>query len=183
MVFLSGSGWIRGFLLSHGCLAFPGIQWRQVYEEDPDRGGLHLAGQGGHEEEGGELAQAVCQLHSDQPLSSSPRTRRFSSLPGSWVSDAWFIKTSERKVNSRVGNGDRFNFQFFTPTFTFFSFFFFSSCESQLCYGAVVVVCVWTSVKWSGWFTDENDFSFSLQCTFERFISKTTHSQKADCGD
>lgn len=74
MAFLSACGWIRGFLLSNGSLAFPGIQRRQVHEEDPDRGGLHLAGQGGHEEEGGELAQAVCQLHSDQPLSASLRT-------------------------------------------------------------------------------------------------------------
>lgn len=88
MALLSGCGWIRGFLLSNGSLAFSGIQRRQVHEEDADRGGLHLAGQGGHEEEGGELAQAVCQLHPDQPLSSSPRTQRFSrsaALPGSGV--------------------------------------------------------------------------------------------------
>lgn len=75
MALLSGScGWIRGCLFSNGSAAFPGIQRRQVHEEDPDRGGLHLAGQGGHEEEGGELAQAVRQLHSDQPLRSSTRT-------------------------------------------------------------------------------------------------------------
>lgn len=53
--------------------AFLGVKWRQVHEEDPDRGSLHLAGQGGHEEESGQLAQVVCQLHSDQPLSATPK--------------------------------------------------------------------------------------------------------------
>lgn len=75
MAFLSGScGLIRGCFFSNDSAAVPGIQRRQVHEEDPDRGGLYLAGQGGHEEAGGELAQAVCQLHSDQPLSASART-------------------------------------------------------------------------------------------------------------
>lgn len=53
MAFLSGCGRIKRFLFFNGSLAFPGIQQRQVHEEDPDRGGLHLAGQGGHAEEGG----------------------------------------------------------------------------------------------------------------------------------
>lgn len=147
MAFLSGCWWIRGFLLSNGSLAFSGIQRRQVHEEDPDRGGLHLAGQGGHEEEGGELAQAVCQLHPDQPLSSPPRTWRFSRSAASQSSDVRFIKTSERKVNLRVGEGKRFNVQFYLYlTFTFF-----------VCYGAVVVVCVDVSqvarmVQWQSCF-------------------------------
>ncbi len=28
--------------------AVPGVKWREVYEEDPDRRGLHLAGHSGH---------------------------------------------------------------------------------------------------------------------------------------
>lgn len=87
-------------MFSNGSLAFPGIQWRQVHEEDPDRGGLHLAGQGGHEEEGGELAQAVCQLHSDQPLSSSLQTERPSRSAALRGSDICFNKTCERTGNS-----------------------------------------------------------------------------------
>lgn len=63
--------------------AFLGVQWRQVHEEDPDRGSLHLAGQGGHEETSCELAQVVRQLHSDQPLSVTPkRWRCDSSMKG-----------------------------------------------------------------------------------------------------
>lgn len=52
--------------------AVPGVQWREVHEEDSDRRSLYLAGQGGHEEESGQLAQAIGQLHSDQPLRTTP---------------------------------------------------------------------------------------------------------------
>ena len=66
----------KSVFLSDVFPAFLGVQWRQVHEEDPDRGSLHLAGQGGHEEEGGQLAQALRQLHSDHALSATPKTWR-----------------------------------------------------------------------------------------------------------
>lgn len=47
--------------------AFPGIQWWQVCEEDPDRGGLRLARQGRPSQASGELAQAARQ-HRPDPL-------------------------------------------------------------------------------------------------------------------
>ncbi|KAG5830325.1 hypothetical protein ANANG_G00309250 [Anguilla anguilla] len=49
---------IQLFLVSNG----------EVCEEDADRRGLHLAGQGGPAEAGGELAQAAGQLPADPPL-------------------------------------------------------------------------------------------------------------------
>lgn len=52
--------------------AFLSFQRREVHEEDPHRGSLHLVGQGGHEEESGQLAQAVCQLHSNPSMSPTP---------------------------------------------------------------------------------------------------------------
>lgn len=47
--------------------AFPGVQWWQVCEEDPDRGGLCVAGQSRPSQASGELAQAACQ-HRPDPL-------------------------------------------------------------------------------------------------------------------
>lgn len=47
--------------------ALPGIKWGQVCEEDSDRWGLRLAGQGGPEEESGQLAQAASH-HSPDPV-------------------------------------------------------------------------------------------------------------------
>lgn len=55
--------------------AFLGVQWREVHEEDPDRGSLYLAGQCGHEEASGQLAQTVCQHRSDQPMSTTPQKK------------------------------------------------------------------------------------------------------------
>lgn len=47
--------------------AVPGVQWRQVHEEDPDRGGLRVAGQGRPSQASGQLAQAARQ-HRPDPL-------------------------------------------------------------------------------------------------------------------
>lgn len=59
--------------ISNMLSAFLGVKRREICEEDLDRRSLHLAGQGGYEEESGQLAQTVCQLHSDQPLSTTPK--------------------------------------------------------------------------------------------------------------
>lgn len=39
---------------------------------------------------------------------------------------------------------------------------------------------MWTSVKYSGRFSDKDDFSFSFRSLFETYISKNARSQKAD---
>lgn len=44
-----------------------GVQWWQVYEEDPDRRGLRVAGQSRPTQASGELAQAARQ-HRPDPL-------------------------------------------------------------------------------------------------------------------
>ena len=58
-------------------IALLGVQRRQIHEEDADRRSLHLAGQGGHAEAGGELAQTVGEHRADQPLNQ----RRLNPIP------------------------------------------------------------------------------------------------------
>lgn len=67
---------LNSFSVHNPFPALLGVQRRQVHEEDADRGSLHLVGQGGHEEESGQLAQALRQLHPDQPLNATPKKER-----------------------------------------------------------------------------------------------------------
>lgn len=49
-------------------VAVPGLKWRKVHEEDPDRWSLHLAGQSRHAETSGQLAQACGHHQSNATL-------------------------------------------------------------------------------------------------------------------
>lgn len=53
--------------------AVPGVQRRQVRQEDPDWRGLRVAGQGGPAQARGQLAQAARQ-HGSDPLVEAPGT-------------------------------------------------------------------------------------------------------------
>lgn len=57
--------------------AVPGVQRRQVCKEDPDRGGLRVAGQSRPAQARSELAQAARQHHSDPLVEGAPPLKVF----------------------------------------------------------------------------------------------------------
>lgn len=82
-------------------------------------------------------------------------------------------------MNSRVGEGDG-QVQFSVLPLLRHSLLLFFAPARVSCVPVQWLWCVWTSVKYSGRFSDKDDFSFSFRSLFETYISKSARSQKAD---
>lgn len=87
------------FLLSAFTPAVPGVQRWQVCEEDPDWGGLRVAGQSRPAQARGGLAQAACQQRSDPLIEGDPLWKR-STWEGTIRSPGCLDSTSVTLIHS-----------------------------------------------------------------------------------